>query len=247
MAREISDVKVVILTGAGISAESGISTFRDSNGLWEKHQISKICTDGCLDTNRSETIEFYDKRRADIEDKAPNKAHLEIVKLKNKYPEEIFLMTQNIDDLFEKAGCDKDDIVHLHGFLREIRCMKCNYKEDITYSKLDDAWDSCPMCKANLRPNVIFFGEQAPEYEKMTEPLLDCDLLIVIGTSGAVLDVESFPTRYNIKYSILNNLEESQVINEKRFTKIYYKRATEVIDDIVSDIEYFLENGKLKD
>jgi NAD-dependent deacetylase len=229
--------KVVILSGAGISAESGISTFRDSDGLWENYNIKEVCTDGCLETNRSATIEFYDKRRADISDKQPNKAHLEIVKLKEKYPNDISIITQNVDDLFEKAGCN--DVLHLHGFLKEIRCEYCNYIEDIGYIPQDEAWECCPMCKKTLRPNVVFFNEKTSKYEDMFYELEDCEMLVVIGTSGAVLILDLFLSE-KIKYSILNNLEPSIAINHEKFTKAIFKSATQAIDKIVEDIESFL-------
>ena len=107
--------KVIIFSGAGISAESGISTFRDSGGLWNEYKIEDICSAGCMQKNRDKTIEFYDKRRVELEDKQPNKAHRKIKKLKDKYPNDIAIITQNVDNLFEKAGCR--DVLHLHGIL----------------------------------------------------------------------------------------------------------------------------------
>jgi len=235
--------KIIIFSGAGISAESGISTFRDSGGLWERYNIKDICTAGCLDTNRDETIEFYDKRRADIKDKIPNITHTKIKELQDKYPNKIQIITQNVDDLFEKAGCK--DVLHLHGFLREIYCEDCGYKEDIGYGKLDDAWDDCPMCHKLLRPNIVFFGEAAPKYEDMFLDMDDCKMLVVIGTSGNVVNTDMFLTspwsKSTIEYSILNNLERSDVINDKLYSKILYKKATEAIDEIVKDIQHFLD------
>lgn len=98
--------KVVILSGAGISAESGISTFRDEDGLWENHRIEDVCTNGCLITNREQTIKFYDMLRVGLKDKEPNYAHKVIAKLKDKYKDEIAVITQNVDDLFEKINAD---------------------------------------------------------------------------------------------------------------------------------------------
>ena len=125
------DEKVVILSGAGLSASSGISTFRDEDGLWEKHNIQEICRAGCLDWNYDATINFYNLRREDIKDKVPNNAHKMIAKLKDKYPNKIEVITQNIDDLLEKANCK--DVLHLHGFSKELRCMECEEIIDISY------------------------------------------------------------------------------------------------------------------
>ncbi len=231
--------KVLILSGAGISAESGISTFREADGLWEKHKIEDVCSAGCLDTNKAATHAFYDARRADIEDKKPNYAHQIVVELKQKYPDEISLLTQNVDDMFEKAGIKSDEIVHLHGFLRELRCRDCDEIFDIGYKKQDECFNGqCPECAGELRPNVVFFGEAAPKYAELTKALNECELLVIIGTSGNVLDVTYF-AQFAEK-SILNNLEPSSAIDDSYFTKVYYAKATEAISDIADYVEDFL-------
>ncbi len=231
--------KIVIFTGAGISAESGINTFRDSDGLWEQHRIEDVCTKGCLETNREATVSFYDARRLDLETKKPNKAHYEVAKLKEKYPDKIAIITQNVDNLFEKAGCD--DVIHVHGFLTQIKCQSCEYIEDIGCTKQDDAWENCPMCKSGLRPNVVFFGERAPYYEDMFKEIDDCEYLVVIGTSGAVLCVDLMIGK-EMKHTVLNNLEPSSSLNHKKFKKVLFKPATQAIDEIVQDIEKFLKD-----
>ncbi len=231
--------KILILSGAGISAESGISTFRDSDGLWEKHRIEDVCSAGCLDTNGEATKAFYDARRADIEDKLPNHAHKVIVELKQKYPNEISVLTQNVDDLFEKAGMKDDEIVHLHGFLKELRCRECQEVFNIGYKKQDECFNAqCPECGGELRPNIVFFGESAPKYQILTQELNECELIVIIGTSGNVLDVTYFAQLASV--SILNNLEQSLAIDDKYFTKVYYEKATLAIDLIAEDIEEFL-------
>ena len=229
--------KVVILSGAGISAESGISTFRDSDGLWENHDIKDICTDGCLETNYDETINFYDKRRENIKNKLPNKAHLELAKLKEKYEDEIAIITQNVDDMFEKANCK--GVLHLHGFLKEVRCMDCDTITNIKYQSQHDVIKYCPKCDGKIRPNIVFFGEAAPMYEILYHHLDNCEFLVVIGTSGNVIAVNRMATFTD--NSILNNLESSDAINDKVFGKVLYKKATEAIDEIVEDIEVYLE------
>lgn len=232
--------KVLILSGAGISAESGISTFRDSDGLWEKHRTEDVCSAGCLDTNAEATIKFYDERRADIKDKTPNYAHKVIAELKQKYPNEISVLTQNIDDLFEKAGIKNSEIVHLHGFLKELRCRDCDEIFDIAYQSQKSFATQCPSCGGRLRPNIVFFGEAAPKYQILTKELNSCELIVIIGTSGNVLDVTYFAQL--TKYSILNNLEKSNAIDDSYFTKVYYAKATDAIDEISKYIEEFLEN-----
>jgi NAD-dependent deacetylase len=227
--------KIVIFSGAGVSAESGISTFRDSDGLWEKYDIKDICTAGCLEWNREETLNFYDARRKDIVDKQPNLAHQVIAKLKNMFPDKISIITQNVDDMFEKAGCS--DVLHLHGFLREIKCMKCSYVEDIGYQS-QDREKTCPTCKSKLRPNIVFFGEPAPKYEELYKHLDDCEVFVCIGTSGAVINVDMLSQW--AEYRILNNLEPSNLINEEYFNEVYYENATTAIKKIEDSLLKFL-------
>jgi NAD-dependent deacetylase len=228
--------KVIILSGAGISKPSGISTFRDSGGLWENHKIEDICSAGCLDTNYEVTINFYNQRRVDISDKNANIAHKTIAKLKDKYPDLIEVITQNVDDLFEKAKCK--DILHLHGFLPEIKCMSCDEIINIEYKLQNDSNKICKSCGGKMRPNIVFFAEMAPEYEKMYKLLDECGLLVVIGTSGYVIDV-TFLTQYADE-SILNNFESSDAIMDECFNKVYYECATTAIKKIEKDIEEFI-------
>ena len=230
--------KVIILSGAGISAESGISTFRDSDGLWENYDIKDICNDGCLETNYHKTIEFYDKRREDIKDKQPNYAHKKIAELKDIYKDDIAIITQNVDDMFEKANCK--GVLHLHGFLKELRCMSCDTIISIGYKKQDDLYNCCPKCNARTRPNIVFFGEAAPMYEMLNYHIQDCEFLVVIGTSGNVIGVNTMASF--IDTSILNNLEPSSAIDDSVFSKVLYKKASEAIDEIVEDIKVFLDN-----
>jgi NAD-dependent deacetylase len=233
--------KIIIFSGAGISAESGIQTFRGSDGMWNDIKIEDVCTKGCLEKNRAQTIEFYNKRRIELGTKEPNYAHEVIAQLKNKYPKDIAIITQNVDDLFERAGCE--EIIHLHGFIKNIRCMRdsCAYKEDIGYSAQDDT-KRCPVCNKTLRPDVVFFYERAPKYMNLHVELMDCEMIVVIGTSGLVIDT-SMLNLSKITYSILNNLEPSSYIDEKLFSKVIYAPATKAIDEIANDIELFLEKG----
>ncbi|MEA3315360.1 MAG: Sir2 family NAD-dependent protein deacetylase [Campylobacterota bacterium] len=230
--------KVIVLSGAGISAESGISTFRDSDGLWEEYDIKDICTAGCLETNRAQTIEFYDKRRLDLIDKEPNKAHLVLAELKNRYKNDIAIITQNVDNLFEKAGISHNDVIHLHGYLTEVECEECGLVYDIGYKKIgEDSFDGkCPTCGSKkIRPFIVMFGEAVPMYDKLYKEMENCELLVVIGTSGNVVSVDNLAVY--VDKSILNNLEESKAIFDELYTKVLYKKATEAIDEIACEIE----------
>ena len=233
--------KVLILSGAGISAESGISTFRNSGGLWEEYDVSVVCNHDSMQKHEDVTIEFYDKRRAELESKEPNYAHKRVAELKNMYKQEIAVITQNVDNLFEKAGLNKGDVIHLHGFLTQLRCqnMYCGNVFDIGYKKQNELnGGKCPTCSSKLRPNIVFFGEQAPMYEELNRHIQDCELFVVIGTSGNVIGVNTI-AQFADK-SILNNYEPSSAIEEKLFSKVLYKKATEAIDEIAKEIEAFL-------
>jgi NAD-dependent deacetylase len=228
--------KIVILSGAGISAESGISTFRGSGGLWEKYKIEEICSAGCLEYNRDKTIEFYDRRREELQNIKPNHAHKMIATLTHKYPKLIANVTQNVDNLFEKAGCK--DTIHLHGFLQNLRCSKCKHTEVIGYAKQNKD-KTCPKCNSLLRPDIVFFGESVPKYIELYNSFDDCEFFIVIGTSGNVINTDFF-INYKMKKTILNILEPSLAINDKLYSKVLYKPATEAINEIVEEIEKYL-------
>ncbi len=234
--------KVVILSGAGVSAESGISTFRDSGGLWEEYDVSLICQADSLDKNEDLTLDFYDKRRAELEDKQPNYAHKLLSELKKKYPQDIAIITQNVDNLFEKSGLDSNtEVLHLHGFLTQVRCRNysCAQTFEIGYQKIESFNEGlCPTCQSKLRPDIIFFGEAAPMYERLSQEFSDCEFFVVIGTSGAVIGVNAMAQF--TPNSILNNLEPSESIEASLFNKVLYEKASEAIAEIVEDIETYL-------
>ncbi len=237
--------KIVILSGAGISAESGISTFRDSDGLWEKYHVEEVCNFDSLEKNEQLTLDFYDKRRFELQDKTPNHAHEVITKLKEKYKDDLVIITQNVDNLFEKAGLTAKDVIHLHGFLTEVRCRECGTIYEIGYKKINSFNNGmCKECNGKLRPNIVFFGEVAPKYEMLNYHLHDCEVFVVIGTSGNVITVNEMAQ--SAQLSILNNLEKNFMINDENFTKVFYDKATNAIDSIVKEIDkYFAMQSKV--
>ncbi len=170
--------KIVVFTGAGVSADSGISTFRDSDGLWEHYRIEDVCTPEALARDRETVIHFYNMRRKNLLEKKPNPAHEAIRELERYYDVEV--VTQNIDDLHERAG--STHIIHLHGELRKLRSTA---DESLLYpiegweQKLDARCEKGSL----LRPHVVFFGESVPMFEKATERVARADILIVVGTS----------------------------------------------------------------
>lgn len=226
--------KVLIFSGAGISAESGIRTFRDVNGLWEEYDVMEVCSVEGFERNPKLVSDFYDARRADLRDKLPNAAHEMIARLKQKYPDQIAVLTQNVDDMFERAGCP--DVIHLHGTLTDLRCEECGRVFEIGYESQEGS--TCPSCEgANIRHNVVMFGEEAPMYAELQCALNECDMLVVIGTSGYVINVATFAQWFD--YSILNNLESDDML-DPFFKTLYIEKATTAAPKIESDIEHFL-------
>ena len=177
--------KVVVLTGAGISAESGISTFRDSNGLWENHDIMEVASPEGWRNNPELVLSFYNLRRRQLKEVKPNSAHYFLKELEEKY--EVVIITQNVDDLHERAGSSK--VIHLHGELRKARSEKnedliLDWEEDINPGDL--AEDG-----AQLRPHIVWFGEMVPMMERAMEEVSDADIMLVIGTSLQVYPAAS--------------------------------------------------------
>lgn len=231
--------KVLILSGAGLSAESGIRTFRDSNGLWEEYDIMEVCSAQGFAKDRQKVLNFYDQRRADISEKKPNEAHLMITDLKKKHPGNIHVLTQNVDDLLEKSGCP--DVIHLHGTLRDLRCENCGNIWDIGYGSIKGK--TCPKCgTSNTRHNVVMFHEPAPAYELLYETISKCatGLFIAIGTSGQVIDAGGIADYF--KLSILNN-RDPEPIMDKAFTKVFHENATTAAPKIAELVEEFITSG----
>lgn len=170
--------KTVVLTGAGVSAESGISTFRDSDGLWEKHRIEDVATFDAWKRNPQLVLDFYNQRRKQLYGVMPNAAHLALVKLEQKY--EVQIVTQNVDDLHERAGSSK--VLHLHGELKKVRST---LDESLVYEL--DGWElkMGDLCEKNsqLRPHIVWFGESVPMIETAQELVNEADICIIIGTS----------------------------------------------------------------
>ena len=161
--------KVLILSGAGLSAESGLRTFRDSGGLWEEYDIEEVCSARGFKKDRQKVLDFYDKRRAQLAECEPNEAHKMIARLKERYGEQISVLTQNVDDLLERAGCV--DVVHLHGFLPVIYCEHCKKIEYIVYEAINAREHVCKCGCKKFRHNIVMFGEQAPFYKVLYNEL----------------------------------------------------------------------------
>jgi NAD-dependent deacetylase len=170
--------KIVVFTGAGISAESGIKTFRDSDGLWEEFNINDVATPQAWDKNKSLVLDFYNKRRKQVREAPPNKAHYALVELEKKF--DVQIITQNIDDLHERAGSKK--VLHLHGEINKSRSStdaSLVYKMSGSEIKLGDKCER----GSQLRPHIVWFGEEVPEIENAFSIAEQADIFIVVGTS----------------------------------------------------------------
>ena len=218
---------IVVLTGAGISAESGLGTFRNYGGLWEKYKVEDVATEKGFQKNPALVLEFYNIRRRQLLNSLPNEAHFSLNKLKEKY--NLSIITQNIDDLHKRSG--STDIVHLHGELREARSVIDNKIYSIKGSELNIG-DYCEQ-GGQLRPNVVWFGEAVPNMDLAIDKVIQASVFIIIGTSLNV-----FPAASLIDYAI--NAERIIIIdpNSSYFdgVEIIYEKATKAVPKLVNEL-----------
>ncbi|WP_184114150.1 NAD-dependent deacylase [Sphingomonas abaci] len=180
---------IVVLTGAGISAESGIATFRGPGGLWEGHRVEDVCTPQALTADPALVHRFYDGRRAALPDVRPNPAHESLARLDRAWPGDVLIVTQNVDDLHERAGTRR--LLHMHGALTSALCAACGARAP--HAGPLPPGSRCDACgAAALRPDIVFFGEYPYEMERIEAALAACDLFVSIGTSGAVYPAAGF-------------------------------------------------------
>lgn len=227
---------VVILTGAGVSAESGIRTFRASDGLWENHRIEDVATPEGFMRNPQLVQRFYNERRRQLHafDIAPNAAHIALAELEAQLGENLLLVTQNVDNLHERAG--SKNLIHMHGELFKVRCVKSGkvyrWEEDIT------AESGCTCCnrEQTLRPHIVWFGEMPLEMERIYHHLAKADLFIAIGTSGNVYPAAGFVemAKNSGARTIELNLEPTQGSN--LFDESHQGRAAEIVPNYIQQI-----------
>ncbi len=180
---------IVILTGAGISAESGLETFRSEDGLWAQHRIEDVCTPQALRRDPALVHRFYDLRRAALDGVEPNAAHLALARLEREWPGEFLLITQNVDDLHERAGSRR--VLHMHGALNSALCAACGHRTEWQGSLPPGS--ACPSCTAPaLRPDIVFFGEMPYRMDEIEAAFGRFILFVSIGTSGAVYPAAGF-------------------------------------------------------
>ena len=181
---------IVILTGAGVSAESGLATFRGPDGLWEGHRVEDVATPEAFARDPTLVHAFYDARRAKLDTVQPTDSHRALARLDSAWTGQMLLVTQNVDDLHERAGSKR--LLHMHGELTKGWCIRCNERFGWTGPMGTGA--QCPSCETAglVRPDIVWFGEMPYEMERIDEALRRCDLFVSIGTSGAVYPAAGF-------------------------------------------------------
>lgn len=231
--------KIIIFSGAGLDAPSGIRTFRDSNGLWNEHKIDDVCNERTWINNYELVHEFYNERRKDLKNVSPNKAHKVLKEIEQEF-DNVINITMNVSDLLDRENISN---TKLHGDLTKMECSKCGHIFDIGYEMYDKE-RKCPKCNGyrTVKPHIVFFGGQAPNYkvlyEVFGEPFTEDDIIIVIGTLGNVVPIQSL-IRYKDCKKILCNMEKSMYLSEEFFDEVYYESietAIPKIKDFIKDV-----------
>jgi NAD-dependent deacetylase len=224
---------IVILTGAGISAESGIDTFRSAGGLWEQHRVEDVATPEGFARNPDLVLNFYDLRRAALANVAPNPAHAALARLEREFSGDLLLVTQNVDDLHERGGSAQ--VLHMHGELKSALCTACEMRSPWQRTMIDRP--PCPVCRApTLRPDVVWFGEMPYEMGRIYQALETCDMFVSIGTSGAVYPAAGFvaEARANGAQTLELNLERSE--GSRLFHETRLGRASQLVPAWVDEV-----------
>jgi NAD-dependent deacetylase len=221
--------RVFVLTGAGISAESGLPTFRGSTGLWAGHRIEDVCTSEALEKNFWGVWEFYSERRVESAKAQPNPAHIALAELERQLGDRFFLCTQNVDDLHERAGSKR--LVHMHGELAKARCEReCGrppVEDHAIYHSLAEV-GRCP-CGGRLRPHIVFFGEMPLEMNRIQREIEKATLMVVIGTSGAVYPAAGFVQLARQTGARTVYVGPEPPLNASAFTNVVEGKAGEVL------------------
>lgn len=202
--------KIVILTGAGISAESGLGTFRDAGGIWSQYDLEEVATPQGFARNPDLVHGFYNARRANARQAEPNEAHAALARLERDWPGKVILITQNIDDLHERAGQTR--VIHMHGELMEAKCAACDAHWEAPPEMSPQ--DRCPECgETATRPDVVWFGEMPYDMDLIEAHIDECDIFAAIGTSGQVFPAAGFVLQANAAgaHTVELNLEPSDL------------------------------------
>jgi len=238
----MKDKTIVILTGAGISAESGLATFRAGNGLWCDHRIEDVATPEAFERDPKLVHEFYNMRRAQLKEAVPNAAHLAIAELASQWEGKLIVVTQNVDDLHERATQGKNikpgyTLLHMHGELKKIRCETSEEIFDWDEALTQDTICSCCNKRATLRPHIVWFGEMPLTMGVIQYALAECDLFMSIGTSGNVYPAAGFVHDVRVAgkaHTVELNQEPS--LGQSLFHEKIYGDATQIVPEYVEKI-----------
>ena len=227
-ARIRPDSKIVVFTGAGMSAESGLSTFRDNGGLWEEHKIEEVASIEAWHRDSSKVLEFYNQRRRQLSKVVPNVGHLAIAKLQDQFPH-INVITQNVDDLHERAG--QKSVLHLHG---ELGLVRSTGPSEAVFSLAGSELIQGDLCPEGfqLRPHIVWFGEVVPAFDEAASLVEACDLLIVVGTSLAVFPAANLLNYVKLGLEILLIDPEEPSFNAKASIYHYPLKAAQGLEQL---------------
>lgn len=218
--------RLVVLTGAGISAESGLRTFRGNDGMWEHENIEDVCTPDALRRDPKRVKDFYNFLRKGLPNHQPNAAHLALAELEERLGDEFLLVTQNVDDLHERAGSKR--VLHMHGDLMKLRCTGGG-EHEFPFTGEETLETKCPVCGAKTRPDIVFFGEVPLYMDQIQDALRECDEFVYIGTSSVVYPAagfKSFAKSFGAKVTCLN----LEIPDHDPYTDVFVRgKATEVV------------------
>jgi NAD-dependent deacetylase len=227
------DSMILVLTGAGISAESGIRTFRDSDGLWEEHRVEDVATPRAFTQNPTMIWEFYKQRLNQAQQSEPNPGHYALVKLEKAFQGRCSIITQNVDGLHARAG--SESLYEMHGSLYRCFCVACSGKYDIRQIDIEPPIPLCPACGSALRPDIVWFGEMPYFLEEIDKLLRECSVFLVVGTSGVVYPAAGFvmTAKFNGASTIAVNLDYPQ--NKGFIDEFHQGRSAEILPGLVDD------------
>jgi NAD-dependent deacetylase len=231
------DSTIVILTGAGISAESGLPTFRGADGLWEGHRVEEVATPEAFAKNPNLVQKFYNERRRKLlsPEIRPNAAHLALARLDAEWPGDVLLVTQNVDNLHERAG--SRNVLHMHGKLLEVRCTTSGKVFDWLGDVEKKSLCACCGKSGTLRPNIVWFGEMPTGLDEIFQALDRCSVFLSVGTSGQVYPAAGFAQHVAMREGVRSvelNLERSVI--SRTFTEGVYGKATDIVPTFVESL-----------
>ncbi len=227
--------RIVVLTGSGISAESGLSTFRDKDGIWSKIDYRDVATPEGYRRDPQRVLDFYNMRRSTHTSVGPNAAHFALARLETEHPDEVTIVTQNVDELHERAGTKR--LIHMHGEVYKALCAACGVRHP--WREPMSLQTACPACSetGRLRPDIVWFGETPYELDRIGALVSQCDLFIAIGTSGTVYPAAGLVGLARDAHTVELNLEPSE--GASRFREAIHGKASEVvpayIDRLISE------------